>query len=254
MRWKIATARLEYRHLLTALTLLASVNAGAQVNDSCEQATPFVWYDCQTFSPPYPQTVTLCYQFSTGGTSVNFDFGYFAFCPDLTVTYTLYSEACDSLTTNATGAFAIGPGAVYVVCGTVACGSPGGIKTVCTTEQMTLPVELTGVTAYPTDGGVVLEWSTATERNASHFAIYRGVDFTDWAALVQVAASGNSYTRKLYRWTDADPLNGTAYYRLDGVDFDGHVRTLMLLPVTWSRPDRSSLGPFDLLGRRVRPE
>ena len=253
MRWKIATVRLEYRHILIALTLLASVNVAAQGGDSCSNATPFVWYDCQTFSPPYPQTVTLCYEFSTGGTSVNFDFGYFAFCPDLTVTYTLYSEACDSLTTNATGAFAIGPGAVYVVCGTVACGSPGGIREVCTTEQMTLPVELVGYTAYPTDAGVVLSWQTASEQGSDRFELFRMLTESDRGTwLASLRAAGYSQGIISYRWTDVDPVDGLTFYRLEEVDRDGVRTILRILPVTWHRPDRSSLGPWDILGRRVK--
>jgi len=154
--------------------------------------------------------------------------------------------------TNTTGAFAIASGVPYTICGTVACGSPGGIKTVCTTEMMTLPVEFGGATAYPVDAGVVLQWSTLSERDSRAFAIVRSPDFVTWSALTEVTAAGNSVTTKVYRWSDTEPLPGLAYYRIDGIDLGGRVRTLMILPVRWERVDRSSLGPFDLLGRKVR--
>lgn len=237
---------------LTILTLLLSATNAKGQADSCSNASPFTWYACEEYDSPYPQTATLCYTFTTNGTSVNFDFGYFAFCPDLTVTYTLYSAACDSIMSNATGAFAIASGVQYVVCGTVACGSPGGIREVCTTEQMTLPVELVGLTAYAFDGGVLIEWRTATERNARSFAILRSPDLVEWSVLVQVPASGDSYTAKVYRWTDAAPVPGMVYYQLKGVDFDGRETMLGYLPVHWTRPGGSSLGPFDLLGRRIK--
>lgn len=237
---------------IALLTLLLCGTVAVGQSDSCANASPFTWYACEDYEAPYPQSATLCYSFTTNGTSVNFDFGYFAFCPDLTVTYTLYSAACDSLMTNTTGAFAIASGVPYTICGTVACGSPGGIKTVCTTEQMTLPVELVSVTGYPTDVGVVLSWTTASEFGTRAFTIHRSLDYREWKELGEVAAAGNSVGRREYRWTDTDPCSGTAYYRLDGEDLDGHIRTLMILPVWWERVDRSSLGHFDLLGREVK--
>lgn len=220
--------------------------------DSCEQATPFIYFDCETFAPPYPQSVKRCYSFTTGGDSVDFTFGYFAFCSDLTVTYTLYSGLCDSLASNSTGSFAIAPEVYYVVCGTVECLTPGGIREVCATEFLTLPVELLGMIAYPLDNGVVLEWKTATERDSYAFAILRSPDLVQWSALVQVPAAGQSYTTRVYRWTDADPVQGLMYYQLKGEDVDGTSRMLMYLPVMWHGRHGSSLGPFDLLGRRVR--
>ena len=234
------------------LTLLLCGTVAYSQADSCLNASPFTWYACEEYTTPYPQSATLCYTFTTNGTSVNFDFGYFAFCPDLTVTYTLYTAGCDSITTNATGAFAIASGVQYVVCGTVACGSPGGIREVCTTEQMTLPVELIECVGYPTDAGVVFSWATASEFGTRAFILFRSLDYRDWKELGEVAGAGTSVGRREYRWTDTDPLNGTAYYRLDGEDLDGRMRVLMILPITWQRVDRSSLQGFDLLGRHVK--
>lgn len=118
--------------------------------------------------------------------------------------------------------------------------------------MLTLPIELVGMTAYPIDQGVVLEWTTATEIDSRAFAILRSPDLVQWSALVQVAAAGQSYTTRVYRWTDTEPVEGLVYYQLKGEDIDGTVRMLMYLPVTWHGRHGSSLGNFDLLGRRVR--
>lgn len=236
-------------HLLGAWIGICEVTAQA---DSCEQATPFAYFNCETFAPPFPQSVRRCYSFTTGGDSVDFTFGYFAFCSDLAVTYTLYNGLCDSITSNSTGSFSIAPEVYYVVCGTVACQTPGGIREICATEMLTLPIELIGMTAYPIDQGVVLEWTTATEIDSRAFAILRSPNLVQWSALVQVAAAGQSYTTRVYRWTDTEPVEGLVYYQLKGEDIDGTVRMLMYLPVTWHGRHGSSLGPFDLLGRRVR--
>ena len=223
--------------------------------DSCFEATPFQFFQCTNYNPTVTTDATVCYQFNTAGSSVDFDFGYFAFCPDLAVTYTLYSGACDSITTNSTGYFDISPEVIYVVCGKVACTDTGslGIAQICTTEILTLPVELIGMTAYPTDAGVVITWSTASEAGSATFEVFRMMTTGDRGMLLtSLRAAGYSSGRREYRWTDTDPEVGLTFYRLEGTDIDGANAVLMILPVYWSTPDRSSLGPFDLLGRRVR--
>lgn len=246
---KARTASRIAAHLIGAWIGICEATAQA---DSCEQATPFVYFDCETFDPPYPQEVKRCYSFTTGGDSVDFSFGYFAFCSDLTVTYTLYNGLCDSITSNSSGSFSIAPEVYYVVCGVVQCQTPGGIREICASEMLTLPIELVGMTAYPTDAGVVLEWTTATERDSRYFAILRSVDLASWKALTEVPAAGQSLSTRVYRWTDADPVPGMVYYQIRGIDMDGTDRMLGYMPVYWQAVDRSSLGPFDLLGRKVR--
>jgi hypothetical protein len=98
----------------------------------------------------------------------------------------------------------------------------------------------------------LLEWSTASEWNSRAFAILRSPDLVEWSALTEVDAAGNTFSKRVYRWTDTDPVEGLMYYRLDGIDTDGGRRLLMYLPVTWHGRHGSSLGPFDLLGRRVK--
>lgn len=247
-------ARISPRILWFAL-MLSSLNVAAQPNQSCFTATPFVYFDCETYPPATTYSATLCYRFQTSGTAVDFNFGYFAYCPDLTVEYTLYNLLCDSITSNATGYFDIAPGINYVVCGEVACTDTTGlgIAQVCTAELLALPVELAGMTAYPVDAGVVLSWATASEHGSDRFEVFRMRTEGDRGTfLVALRAAGYSVGRIEYRWTDTSPEPGLRMYRLEGIDTDGTRRVLMILPVRWERPDRSSLGGFDLLGRRVR--
>ncbi len=246
----------QYKRLaLILITLWIGIVAATAQNDSCEQSTPFVYFDCETFDAPYPQEVKRCYSFTTSGDSVDFTFGYFAFCSDLTVEYTLYNALCDSLTSNSTGSFSIAPEVYYVVCGKVQCLTPGGIRELCATEMLTLPVEFLGLTAYPTDPGVVLSWATGSESGSDRFEVFRMRTEGDRGTfLASLLASGYSAGRTEYRWTDVSPEPGLRFYRLENVDLDGSRRILSIVPVTWTRPDRSSLGPFDLLGRRVRTD
>lgn len=243
--------------ILPLLTLLVGLNVAAQDNDSCLQATPFAYFHCESYPPATTYSATLCYQFHTSGAAVDFNFGYFAYCPDLTVEYTLYNMLCDSITSNTTGYFDIAPEVYYVICGKVGCTDTTGlgIAQVCTTELLALPVEFLGLTSYATDAGVVLSWATATERGSDSFEVFRmRTELDRGTLLTSLRAAGYSLSRMEYRWTDVEPEAGLHFYRLEGVDLDGSRRVLSIVPVTWTRPDRSSLGPWDILGRRVRPE
>lgn len=67
----------------------------------------------------------------------------------------------------------------------------------------------------------VLNWATATERNASHFILERSADKDNFTTIAKVDAKGNSATEINYAWEDNAPLNGMNYYRLTQVDQDG---------------------------------
>ena len=235
-----------------------SIIVATAQNDSCEQATPFEYFDCVDFDPSVTQEATLCYVFVTGGSSVDFNFGYFAFCSDLSVEYTLHNCLCDSITTNDSGEFDIAPDVCYIVCGTVTCGTPGGIREICTTEILSLPVELSGFVAYPTDAGVVLSWETASEHGSDRFEVFRmRTELDRGTLLTSLRAAGYSLGETSYRWTDTGPEVGMRFYRLEGVDLDGSRRILSILPVTWQRGnDGGKLWPLggdtDAGGRRVR--
>ena len=237
------------------LTLLLCGTVAFGQPESCLEATPFQYFHCESFNPATTPEATLCYSFHTSGTAVDFSFGYFAYCPDLEVTYTLYNTLCDSITSNTSGYFDIAPEVYYVICGKVSClDTTGlGVAQICTAEMLALPVELVSMTGYPTDNAVVLEWTTATEHDSWSFAILRSVDLVAWDALTEVPAAGHSLTTKVYRWSDTAPIPGTVYYQLKSTDVDGTQTMLIYLPVTWkgSRAG-SSLGPFDTLGRRVK--
>ena len=88
-----------------------------------------------------------------------------------------------------------------------------------------LPVKLTSFTAMLLNNTnkVDLNWTTATEINASHFVIERSIDghtFNDAAVLF---AFGNTTEQKNYQYTDKiGSINSTViYYRLRQVDVDG---------------------------------
>ena len=91
------------------------------------------------------------------------------------------------------------------------------------TSPKSLPVKLTSFNAALINKKVSLTWSTAQEKDASHFVIERstnGIDFTDAGI---VFTEGNSEIARSYSFKDPISTNGNGvlYYRLKIVDLDG---------------------------------
>lgn len=85
-----------------------------------------------------------------------------------------------------------------------------------------LPVSLTSFTAKTNkQGSVNLAWTTASEKDNSHFEVTRSANGVDFEKLQEVKGSGNSDVVRNYSYTDTKPAVGVNYYRLKQVDFDG---------------------------------
>lgn len=102
-----------------------------------------------------------------------------------------------------------------------------------------LPVELLSFQAWPLNGKVRLEWSTATERDNAGFRVQRSTDLAQWEEVSFVRGAGNSQTAITYAANDLKPLPGSVYYRLEQVDIDGTSDLSPIRPVTM--PDRNDL-------------
>lgn len=87
-----------------------------------------------------------------------------------------------------------------------------------------VPVELTGFSAAGVAGGVILNWSTATETNNRGFEIQRSVNKAEWLAIGWQNGAGTTSEPSVYRFTDAHAPQGTVYYRLMQYDYDGSIR------------------------------
>ncbi|MEO7312861.1 MAG: choice-of-anchor J domain-containing protein [Chitinophagaceae bacterium] len=83
-----------------------------------------------------------------------------------------------------------------------------------------LPVTITKINAILTGKMVLVNWTTATEINSSHFVIERSVDGVHFESLGQVAGAGNSVGVRNYQFTDLLPAQGYNYYRIKLVDID----------------------------------
>ncbi|HEX8326445.1 MAG TPA: zinc-dependent metalloprotease family protein [Hymenobacter sp.] len=87
-----------------------------------------------------------------------------------------------------------------------------------------LPVELTRFTAEAQGSAALLEWTTASEKNNTGFAVEASADGTTFRRVAWVAGKGNSTSPTPYQFTDgALPTYAgpTVYYRLRQIDADG---------------------------------
>ncbi|KXX70056.1 T9SS type A sorting domain-containing protein [Flammeovirga sp. SJP92] len=100
--------------------------------------------------------------------------------------------------------------------------------------QNELPVELISFTASKINNTCKLEWSTASEENASHFEVYSSADKSNWNLIGTVDANGNTTTRIDYSFTDDQEHFSSVYYKLVQFDFDGKNETFGPLVVHFS--------------------
>jgi hypothetical protein len=91
-----------------------------------------------------------------------------------------------------------------------------------------LPVELLTFNATKARRNVDVSWSTASEKNSSHFMVERSSDgMTFETVSAKIKSAGNSNTLQSYTFTDinaaefANRNNDVIYYRLKQVDIDG---------------------------------
>lgn len=86
-----------------------------------------------------------------------------------------------------------------------------------------LPVELIDFQANKNESGVLLEWTTGSEINASYYDIEFSHDGYSWETIDYVSAVGNTHEVSHYSFYDNRFLGveNSVYYRLKMVDDDG---------------------------------
>jgi len=86
----------------------------------------------------------------------------------------------------------------------------------------TLPVELLNFTARCNITNRTINWSTATENNASHFTVQSSTDGESWNDVNTIDAAGNSTQALQYQITDKNKYpTDVVYYKLLQFDYDG---------------------------------
>jgi hypothetical protein len=96
-----------------------------------------------------------------------------------------------------------------------------------------LPIELLGFNAILNGDAVALDWTTASEKNNDYFVVERTADAMNYTSIATIQGAGNSDGMRHYSTTDNQPLQGTSYYRLRQVDFDGVYSLSNMVPVNY---------------------
>lgn len=106
-------------------------------------------------------------------------------------------------------------------------------------KEVSLPVELFSFTATyippfgGNEGGMLLEWRTASEQNSQGFNVQRMTDDGGrWTEIGFVDGNGTTATEHRYSFLDDQATPGTSYYRLRQWDFDGQFEYSKMVSAT----------------------
>ncbi|MEM9886022.1 MAG: SdrD B-like domain-containing protein [Bacteroidota bacterium] len=90
-------------------------------------------------------------------------------------------------------------------------------------QDLVLPVELLIFKAQADKDHIDLTWSTASEKNNSHFDLERSEDGKSFKSIARIQGQGTKLAQTDYKYEDRAAIpNVRYYYRLKQMDFDGH--------------------------------
>jgi hypothetical protein len=105
-----------------------------------------------------------------------------------------------------------------------------------------LPVELNSFTASVKNDFVILNWTTATEKNSSSFEVEKKqADINTWQKIASVKAADLSNSPRNYSYADKNVTTGKYNYRLKMVDNDGSFKYSSIVNVDISAPAKFEL-------------
>lgn len=121
-----------------------------------------------------------------------------------------------------------------------------------------LPVTFIDFAGYPEDDRVICNWSTASEKNTSHFLIQVATDQTiannSFESVGKIPAVGNSASMQKYSWVhtlnEKYKYENILYYRLTSVDFDDLSEILKIIVIR-RIPGENPWIPFSLDGKKT---
>ncbi|WP_394367979.1 T9SS type A sorting domain-containing protein [Pontibacter aquaedesilientis] len=106
-----------------------------------------------------------------------------------------------------------------------------------------LPVTLVSFKGALQNGAVKLSWSTASEIDNDKFVIERSQDGKIFKAIGEVKGKGTTNLLNTYSFADKNPVNGTNYYRLKQMDFNGEFEYSKTIALNLEMAATSSVYP-----------
>jgi hypothetical protein len=101
-----------------------------------------------------------------------------------------------------------------------------------TTDPGSLPVEFISFNGECTSRGNQLNWQTASEANNDYFIVEESTNGTDFIELATIQGAGNAQSLQSYSYLHSGFNQGTSYYRLSQVDYDGKLTVLKIITVS----------------------
>jgi Secretion system C-terminal sorting domain len=97
------------------------------------------------------------------------------------------------------------------------------------TTYTVLPINLMNFQGKIEQKNAVLDWTTASESNNSHYIIERSTDGLHFSEVGKVQSKGNHNQKMTYTFVDQNAPEGKLYYRLKQVDIDGKSETFKVI-------------------------
>ncbi len=98
-----------------------------------------------------------------------------------------------------------------------------------------LPIQITRFDVGQKGGAVEVSWATSNELNADYFEVHRSKDGKEFEIVGKVKAAGTTSQPQNYSLQDNNPYDGTSYYRLTEIDFDGTIAYSSVRAVTFDK-------------------
>ncbi len=108
--------------------------------------------------------------------------------------------------------------------------------------DIALGVDLTLFKVKSNNQTNLLTWTTATEKNNSHFNIERSTNGVNFTSIGTMKGNGTTTTANNYSFADETPLS-INYYRLQSVDFDGKTQASNIVSVFRSTSGKLKVYP-----------
>ena len=86
-----------------------------------------------------------------------------------------------------------------------------------------VPLFFLELTAQNKEEYTLVQWKTAQEQNVKMLEVQRSGTGNNFITIGQVSPH-NTFTQQLYEYKDLDNLNGTNFYRIKSIDFDGNIK------------------------------
>lgn len=90
-------------------------------------------------------------------------------------------------------------------------------------ESFLVPLNFLNVSAQHKTNYTVVEWETANEVNVKHHEVERSLSNNNFTTIA-VQPARNTVNKQTYSYNDFDKPEGTVYYRIKSVDFDGKTK------------------------------